>query len=292
MNIIQSLTNRLGNISGAWLVFLAALAWSMAAGVVKVFDTHPLLLVGLRSLIGGLVLAATIRPKKIVFDRWLLLTIIVYTCMVTVTINALRMTAAAVVIAMQYTAPLWIFLVIWLVSKKLDKQRLVVMIIIAAAISLFLIFPVPGTTGGGNWLALLLGILFAAMSVCLKKLRHDNTLGIVSIFNLGAALIVLPLCLILPDVPLYVGPTDWLFIAFLGIFQLTAGYVFYSLGIKKVTPQKATLLGMWQFVLAPIWAFLAVGELATPIVWVACILLIGALLWDNRIDSKRAALKI
>jgi drug/metabolite transporter (DMT)-like permease len=201
-----------------------------------------------------------------------------------------RLTAAVVVIAMQYTAAVWIFLFNWLIKKQFDKRRIVIMTMIIAAILLFVLFPVPYSTPWGNWLALAMGILFAIMAGCLKKVRHDNPIGLISVCNFGTAILVLPLCFIIPGIPLYIGATDWLFIVYLAIFQLSAGYIFFTLGIKKVTPQKATLLSMWEFVLTPVWAFLVVREVPTTLVWVACALLIGALIWDNRLDKPRAVI--
>ena len=287
MAIWQTLKQRFDNLSGAWLVVLAAVAWSSAGAVVKSFDTHPLLLVGTRSLIGGLALAALIRPQKIVFDRWLLFTIICYATFSLVAMTTLRLTAAVVVIAMQYTAPVWIFLVGWIFKKQYDKKRIVVMALICVAMILFLVFPVPGSAVWGNWLSLMMGVLFALISVCLKKVRHNNPIGVIAICNLGTAALVLPLCFIIPGIPLHIGPTDWLLIAYLAVFQLSAGYVFYTLGIKKLNPQKATLLSMWEFILTPLWAFIVVREMPTLIVWLACALLVAALVWDNRLDSLK-----
>jgi drug/metabolite transporter (DMT)-like permease len=286
MNIFSLLNSKLERLPGAWLIFIGALCWSTAGAVVKSFDTDPFFLAGLRSLLGGLVLSVFIRPRKIRFDKWLLLSILFYAGMVTCAMNSFRLTSATLVIAMQYTAPIWLFLLSWLLTKKPQKGRAPVMLLIIGAVLLFLLEPASGATIRGNLIALNMGIMFAGVSVCLKKVRHDNPLGVVAVMNLGGALILLPLALALPGAAIHVNASDWPYILYLAVFQLSAGYFFYMLGIKKVTPQKGTLLCVWEMALTPVWAFLIVREIPSLHVAIGTMLLLFALFWDNRVDSR------
>ena len=274
----------LERLPGSWLIFLGALCWSTAGAVIKSFDTDPLLLAGMRSLLGGLILSVFIRPRKIRFDKWLLLLILFYTGMVTCALSTFRLTSATMVIAMQYTAPVWLFFLNWLLTKKPEKARVPAMLLIIGAVLLCLLEPVSGATARGNLIALNMGILFAGISICLKKVQHDNPLGLVAVMNLGGSLILLTLSLILPGTVIHVNAGDWFYILFLAIFQLSAGYFFYMLGLKKVTPQKGALLCVWEMILTPVWAFLMVRELPSWHVVIGALLLICALFWDNRVD--------
>jgi len=283
---MSSFINKLERLPGAWLIFFGALCWSTAGAVVKSFGTDPLFLAGLRSLLGGLALSVFIRPRKIRFDKWLLLLILFYTGMVICAISSFRLTTATLVIAMQYTAPIWLFLFNWLLKKKPERGRIPVMLLIIAAVLIFLLERVPAATGRGNLIALNIGITFAGISVCLKKVRNDNPLGVVAVMNLGGALIILPIALLLPGVSIHVNAADWPYILFLAVFQLSGGYFFYLLGIQKVTPQKGTLLCVWEVVLATVWAFLVVREIPSLHVAAGTALLLAALFWDNRVDSR------
>ena len=200
--------------------------------------------------------------------------------------NSFRLTSATLVIAMQYTAPIWLFLLNWLLSKKPEKGRAPVMLLIIVGVLLFMMEPVSGSTARGNLIALNMGITFAGVSVCLKKMRHENPLGVVAVMNLGSALILLPLAFVLPGVDIRVDAGAWPYILYLAIFQVSAGYFFYMMGIKKVTPQKGTLLCIWEMALAPVWAFLIVSELPSLYVAIGTLLLMLALFWDNRVDSQ------
>ena len=287
MSIFTAIDRQLARMPGSWLIFVGALCWSTAGAVVKSFETHPLFLAGLRSLLAALVLGFAIRPSKIRFDRWLFLLILFATGMMVCAITAFRLTSATLVIAMQYTAPIWLFFPHWLISKKPENSRLPVMLLIALGILLFLLEPVDGMTAAGNLLALNMGFCFAGVSVCMKRLKHDNPLGVVALINLGAALIILPLCLILPDVSLSVGGNDWLYILYLALFQLSAGYLFYLLGLKKVTPQKGALLCVWELVLTPVWAFLIVHEIPSLFVAGGSLTMVAALFFDNYVDRRK-----
>ncbi|MCL2496421.1 MAG: DMT family transporter [Clostridiales bacterium] len=284
MSFYTSINRQLERMPGSWLIFVGALCWSTAGAVVKNFETNPLFLVGLRSLLAGLTLSFAIRPRKIRFDKWLLFLVLFATGMMVCAITSFRLTSATLVIAMQYTAPIWLFFFNWLVNRKLEKSRLPVMLLIVAGILLFLLEPADGATATGNLLALNMGLCFAGVSVCMKRMKHDNPLGVVALMNLGTALIVLPFCLILPGVSLHVGVNDWLYILYLAIFQLSAGYLFYMLGLKKVTPQKGALLCVWELVLTPVWAFLIVHEIPSFFVAAGALTMVAALFGDNYVD--------
>ena len=286
MSLFSRINSKIASLSGSWLIFLGALFWSTAGAVIKSFETDPLLLAGIRSLLGGLVLSGFIRPRKICFDKWLLLLILFYTGMVSCVINSFRLTSATLVIAMQYTAPVWLFLLNWLINRKPESKRVPVMLLIVVAVLLLLVEPVASSTARGNLLALNMGILFAGTSVCLQKVRHDNPLGVVAVMNLGGSLILLPLALLLPGVSVHVGAGDWAYILYLAVFQLSAGYFFYMLGIRKVTAQKGTLLCVWEMVLTPVWAFLMVREIPSLYVAGGTLLLMIALFWDNSVDGR------
>ncbi len=287
--MLKNLQQKIFNLPGSWLIIIGAVLWSTSGAVVKSFDTDPVFVAGLRSLIAGLVLAPAIRPKKIKFDRWVILYIIGFAGLVVGVIPAFRMTSATVVIGMQYTAPVWIFIASAIISKKPQMDRLPIILLIIIAMAIFLIEPVSGTAFWGNWLAVVLGICFAVLSYALSRIEHDNALGLVAVVNLGAALIIMPICYALPAIDTYVAPSEWPYLIYLALFQLSAGYFFYSLGMKKVPAQRATLLAVWEFILTPVWALLIVQELPSFYILSGAILLLIALVLDAKLAQKKSS---
>ncbi len=276
-------------IPGSWLVILGAFIWSSSSAVIKAFDADPLYITGIRSLIAALILLPTLRPRKIKFDRWLFTYCIAYAIMATIVIYSLQMTTTTAVIAMKYSAPVWLFLAACIYQKKLIKNRLLIMILIIAAIAIILSEPLSGAALWGNWLSVLFGIFFAITSYCLGKIEHDNTLGLMVLMNITTAILILPFCYLLPGINTQVEGTQWLYLVIMAL-QLSLGYACYSMGVKKISSQRASLLAVWEFILTPAWSFVLIREIPSNYVIAGSLVLLLALLLDGWQAHKRALL--
>ena len=89
------------NPSGAMLVFIGAVLWSLNAPLVIFLDLDPFLKCGLRALIAALTLAPFIRPRKLKWNGWLLLYVVSFCLLSLSIILALGMTSSPVAIGMQ-----------------------------------------------------------------------------------------------------------------------------------------------------------------------------------------------
>ncbi len=70
--------------------------------------------------------------------------------------------------------------------------------------------------------------------------------------------------------------TDWLVVAYLGVFQLGLAYVFLSRAIVRVPALEASLFLLVEPVLSPVWAWLAHGETLGPLAVVGGAIILGA----------------
>ena len=69
----------------------------------------------------------------------------------------------------------------------------------------------------------------------------------------------------------------------LGVVQVAGGYGFYNLGVQRVTPQKASIIALWEMILGPVWVALFLKEYPTlPVIIGFIIILIGMIL-----DAKK-----
>ena len=103
-----------------------------------------------------------------------------YTLMNTSFVIATKWTAAANAIALQYTAPLWIFAGALLArSVRPTPRRLLPMALIAGGIVSFILEPASGTSLKGNIAALVSGIGFALTIVGFRILRDDHNYSLV-----------------------------------------------------------------------------------------------------------------
>jgi drug/metabolite transporter (DMT)-like permease len=82
--------------------------------------------------------------------------------------------------------------------------------------------------------------------------------------------------------------TNWLIIAYLGLFQLGLAFVFFTIGIKHIPALEANLVGTLEPVLNPVWVFLFLGErMGTYALFGGLVVLGGVIL--SAVGSARAA---
>ena len=278
---------------GVWFIFLGALFWSLNAPLVKFIHLDPLLVCGLRSLLAGLALSPFIRLNKLRWNRWMLLYIASYTALCICVIVALKQTAAAIAIGMQYTAMLWLFLVRVLRKEKIHRKALIPVLLIFGGVVLFMSTGTDGSSGMGNIIALSEGVFFACISVSSSKAAGDNPLGLTAVANLCAGLFVF---LALPPTFADVTRLDaqsWLIMLILGVVQIGAGYGFYNIGLKYVAPQKASIIALWELILGPVWVAVFLKEYPTPAVMLGFAVIIAGMvlnaIWSAQRKSAEAS---
>lgn len=266
-------------VSGGVLVFLGALFWSLNAPIVKFLTADPFLLCGLRSLIAGIAMAAFIRPKKLQWNGWMLLYVCAYCALCLCIMLSLSMTSSAVAIGMQYTALIWLFLVSLLRTKKFSLRSFIPVVVISAGVVFFMCSGTDATSTAGNLIALLEGIFFACMTASSKKAAGTNPLGLTALGNLFTGILILALFPARTATAVTLSGMDWVLVLILGVVQIGCGYAFYNLGIQKVSPQKASVIALWEMILGPVWVALFLQEYPSlPVIIGFVIILIGMLL--------------
>ena len=113
----------------------------------------------------------------------------------------------------------------------------------------------------GNVAALVSALGFAVFTVALRWRHVEETMPTVflaGVFAIGTAAVVLQSTGVGFLVPL----NDILVSMALGIVQLGAGLILYTLGAKAVPAVELALLSMTEVVLGPIWTWLLMGETA------------------------------
>jgi drug/metabolite transporter, DME family len=115
----------------------------------------------------------------------------------------------------------------------------------------------------GNLLALGASLSFAIFSVLLRRGRGHDMLPCVVIAGGAAALIALPV--VLAGAPALEGaltltPRDLLLCTVMGVVQVGCGLAVFTLGARHVPVAELTLLSLTELALAPLWVWLAIGE--------------------------------
>ncbi|MBO5564815.1 MAG: DMT family transporter [Lachnospiraceae bacterium] len=270
-------------ISGEILVFLGAVCWSLNSPLVKYLTLDSLLICGLRSVIAAVALLAFIRPKKLKFDGWMLLYVISYAAVCLSVIVSLTMTSAPIAIGMQYTATVWLFLAACIRTKRFDGRAFLPVLVIMIGVIFFMMSGTDAKSNTGNLIALSEGVFFALMTVSSKKAGGENPLGLTAIANIFTGIIVFVLFpSVASGIPAMTG-RDWIVMLILGVVQVGFGYGLYNMGVQKVSPQKASILALWEMILGPVWVAIFLREYPSiPVLIGFTIVLIGMVL-----DARR-----
>ena len=273
-------------ISGGMLVFLGALFWSLNAPLIKFIEVDALLVCGLRSVIAGLFLLPFIRPKKLNFGPWMLIYLISYCGLCVGIVLALRQTSAAIAVGMQYASVVWLFITSSILSKKIEKSRVLPVVLITIGVIIFMLSGISGSSMTGNLIAFTESICFAFMTVGVKKCAGENVLGLTALANLFTGFFVFAF---LPpeftDVLAFTN-LEWIIMLILGVVQVGLGYAFYNMGVARTTPQKASIIALWEMILGPAWVAIFLHEYPSLLVCIGFVIIILGIFLDAKADNQ------
>ena len=75
----------------------------------------------------------------------------------------------------------------------------------------------------------------------------------------------------------------------LGIVQVALGYAMYNLGVNLISPQKASVIAMWEMILGPVWTALFLKEYPSTMVIIGFVIIIAGIFLDSKADPDAAA---
>lgn len=143
----------------------------------------------------------------------------------------------------------------------------------------------PGSDPGGllgAGLALVAVLGYGITLVCLRARRRVDMLPAAALAGLLALLICGAMA---PN--LAVSRHDLVLAVLLGVVQLGFQYVLIALGTRHVPAGEVALLGRLQVVLAPLWVWLALGEVPTVVTLLGGAIVVGAVLVNSLASLRR-----
>ncbi len=122
-------------------------------------------------------------------------------------------------------------------------------------------------TGGGGSMAGNLAALgsafgFAVFTITLRWGRSGDMMPAVFVSGLFAIVIMGAICLAL-DLPFTLSQRDGGIALSMGVFQVGAGLILFTIGSKHVPAAELILLSLAEVVLGPLWVWLFLGETAS-----------------------------
>ncbi|MST52470.1 DMT family transporter [Hornefia butyriciproducens] len=258
------------------LVFLGAVCWSLNSPLVKYMTASAMTICCLRALIAGIALLPFLRPSRLKPDRWMAVYLLAFAGVCITVIASLSMTDAAIAVGMQYTALIWLTLTAVLRTRRFRGQPWGPVILILGGLLLFMSSGSAGSLSG-NLIAASEGILFAVMTASGKRAGQENALGLTCIANLFTGALVLLIHPQTASEALSMTPSQWEILLVLGVVQVAMGYGLYNLGLQYVSPQRASILALWEMILGPVWVALFLHEYSSGMVIAGFLLILGGI---------------
>jgi drug/metabolite transporter (DMT)-like permease len=255
-------------------LLLAAVLWSLAGIFIKFLSLPPLTVVFYRSLSASLFFAFFVRRSIAAPRVALLVSAIAYTAAISAFVSANKITTAANAIALQYTAPMFVFMIVhYLFGEKITGASWIALVLGMLGIAVICAGSAGQPDAAGVMVALLSGLLFSIYMVSLRFLKEFNPGTLTFLNNLVCCLILLPLVGSELSLTLKEG---WI-VAVMGVVQLGIPYWLFSKGLEQISVQEASLIVLIEPVLNPLWVGLIVGELPSGATLIGGLCIVGSL---------------
>lgn len=274
---------------GILFTVTGAFLWSLNAPLVKSIDMDPYMLSAMRALIAGVVMLPFVRPKKMVWNIFTLFMFLSFAVQCTLIVLALKLTSAPIATGMQFTAPIWLYLIERKKGEPLRMARLWPLAVLLCGIVLFMCSRGGGATLAGNLCALATSFTFAGVTYFSKKAMGDNPVGATSLCCLFLAFSVLAIFVPNPVRAIVSIPAaTWPLLLFLGIVQYGGGYAFYNMGVKRISGKTAAMLSPIEMVLGPVWVAIFLHEYTDAIGLAAFAIVIAGVVSEVVVSNREA----
>ena len=191
------------------------------------------------------------QGRKFVFNKMVLLGAVLNFVMALTFVMATKMTTAANAIVLQFTEPVFLILIVWIVYRQKPKKDAVLTCILVLC-GIFCFFFESLSTGGmaGNILAIVSGVTYAGVFLIKKFPGGDFESSLI------------------------------------GIVQFGLSYVFLSRGLDRVSPVTASLTSTIEPILNPILVAIFCGETIGVLSIFGAVLVIGSATVYNLRQAK------
>jgi len=253
-------TNHHAGGAGIWWIVAAAVLWSTGGAGIK-FAPMPAMAVVCGRALFVLAFYLTVFRPPLRKASWALA--FTYAGSVVCFVSATKLTTAANAIFLQFTAPVYVlaFAPVILGERFRGIDALAVAVSLVGMALFFVDRFAPGSLVG-NLLALLAGAFVGANGILLRResARGDGAgaLPSVTVGNALAVGVTVPFAWREPGAAL--TATGLIVLAYLGIVQIGIALLCYLRGLRTVGAIDASIIGMLEAALNPVWALLVTGE--------------------------------
>lgn len=276
------------SIKGTLYVLLSAICFSTGGVLIKLIPWSSVSIQGIRSIFSTAVIGGYLlfHHRKFVCNKAVVFGAVCNTVMAFSFVAATKLTSAANAIVLQFTEPVFVILLLWLLyKKKPGKDAVLACVIVFSGILCFFFESL--SSGGllGDFLAVLSGFSYALVML-MKKFPEADFESSLLLSNLFSVVV---------GIPAYVKETEfsmeiWFFMVLLGVIQFGVSYIFLSKGLDKVSPVAASLTSTIEPILNPLLVAVFCGETVGRTAFLGALLVMGgATVYNLRQAAKKAA---
>ncbi|HET6845479.1 MAG TPA: EamA family transporter [Anaerolineales bacterium] len=265
-------------------LILAAVLWSTGGLMIKSSTWQPLAIMVGRNIFSSAMLILYLRRLPTRWNRWKLIAAVSHLLTAFLFISSTKLTTSANAIFLQYTAPLYIILLaFWFLRERPTRTDWLSMLVIFSGMFLFFGDKLSLEGLHGNILAALSGVTMAMMTVSLRAQKDGTPIESILIAQVFTVAFGFPLLFRESWTT-----TNWLIVAYLGIFQIGLAFLLFTSALKHVPAMEATLIGTLEPILNPLWVAFFLGEKPGTFATVGAVIVLAGVIF-NSIGNARAA---
>jgi drug/metabolite transporter (DMT)-like permease len=281
----------------AFSILLAGLLFSTGGAAIKGCSFDAWEVAALRSGIAAIVILVLVPRSRGGWTKGIVAVACAHAATLVLFVASNKNTTAANAIFLQSTAPLWVLLAgPFVLAEPIRRRDVLVVAMLAIGMTAFFVgVDDPSATAPdpafGDVLGALSGLTWAATLLGLRALGRGGAQRASAAAALGcilSCLFAVPMIWLDGAAGLrQATASDWIVVAYLGIFQVGIAYVLMTRAVPHVPAFLVALLLMIEPICNPLWAFLVHGE--TPrLLAVVGGAVIGAALITKPILDRRA----
>ena len=260
-------------------VLAASLCFSTGGLLMKMVPWNPLAINGVRNVIAAAVIGLyiLITRHRLKFNLTVLIGAVSMAGVTTLFSVANKLTTAGNTIILQYTAPIWIVILMFFIfGKKPDKTALTSVAIVFLGILCFFFESLSTGKWLGDFLALLSGVFYAGVFM-LNSFEKGDSLSSVFLGQLLCGVFLSPLVV---RETVFTAPVLTA-VFLLGAVQVGLAYVFFTTGIRYTDPVTASIINALEPILNPILVAVFYHEMLGPVSLVGAAIVICGILFYN-----------
>ena len=264
---------------GTIMMLCASLCFSTGGLLMKVIPWNPLAINGARNVIAAAVIGLyiLITRHRLKFNLTVLMGAVSMAGVTTLYSIANKLTTAGNTIILQYTAPIWIVILMYLFfAQKPDRTALISILIVFAGILCFFFEGLSTGKWLGDLLALLSGVFYAGVFM-LNSFEKGDALSSVLFGQLACGVFLSPMVLRETD---FSAPV-LLAVFLLGAVQVGLAYIFFTTGTKYTDPVTASIINALEPILNPVLVAVFYGEMLGRWSLVGAVIVLCGIMYYN-----------